>query len=150
MAMVPRKAGRVEMHFTNAENDRLALWAADGSIRFEVQDATGAKVDADLAPEDAEAVAMHLHLVERNRLMRAGQQWIASIGGSPWREPPKPKESTRAVYNMLGPALDFRLQVMADQRPGFTMSPTTGDPHLDPAAVQVAPAPGVVIPLVRM
>lgn len=74
------------------------------------------------------AVEKHLHLVERNRLFRAGQQWVSSRGKGPWREPPKPTESARLVYNMIDKALDQRLQVITDQRPGFQCEPTTSDP----------------------
>ena len=75
-----------------------------------------------------EAVQMHLHLVERNRLFRAGQQWISAQGLGPWREPARPREAARVVYNMIDKALDQRLQIMMDQRPGFTVTPMTSDP----------------------
>ena len=74
-----------------------------------------------------EGVDLKLHLVERNRLMRKGIQWISSQGLGPWREPPKPRESTRAVDNMISPALDQRLQIVAEQRPGFRARPETQD-----------------------
>ena len=75
------------------------------------------------------AVEKHLHLVERNRLFRAGQQWVSSRGvGGNWREPLKPVDSTRAVYNMIDKALDQRLQVANDQRPGFKVEPTSYGP----------------------
>ena len=75
-----------------------------------------------------EAVQMHLHLVERNRLFRAGQQWISANGLGPWREPARPRDAARVVYNMIDKALDQRLQILVDQRPGFSVSPTTQDP----------------------
>lgn len=75
-----------------------------------------------------ESVQMHLHLTERNRLFRAGQQWISSQGLGPWREPARSKESARVVYNMMDKALDQRLQIVMDQRPGFSVMPTTQDP----------------------
>jgi hypothetical protein len=75
-----------------------------------------------------ESVQMHLHLVERNRLFRAGQQWISAQGLGPWREPARPKDAARVVYNMIDKALDQRLQVTMDQRPGFAVMPTTQDP----------------------
>lgn len=74
------------------------------------------------------AVEKHLHLVERNRLFRAGQQWVSSRGRGPWREPPRPVDSARIVYNMIDKALDQRLQIITDQRPGFNVEPTTSDP----------------------
>lgn len=76
-----------------------------------------------------EAVQQHLHLVERNRLFRAGMQWISSTGLGPWREPARPREAARVVYNMVDKALDQRLQIMVDQKPGFSVTPTTQDPE---------------------
>ena len=76
-----------------------------------------------------DAVLMHLHLVERNRLFRSGQQWISSSGLGPWREPARPRDSARVVYNMMDKALDQRLQIMMDQKPGFAVTPTTQDPE---------------------
>jgi len=75
-----------------------------------------------------DAVLMHLHLVERNRLFRAGQQWISSQGYGSWKEPRRPKDAARVVYNMVDKALDQRLQIMMDQRPGFSVTPMTQDP----------------------
>lgn len=75
-----------------------------------------------------DAVAMHLYLVDRNRLFRAGQQWLSSSNGGPWREPPKPRDAARVVYNMVDKALDQRLQILMDQRPGFAVTPATQDP----------------------
>ena len=74
------------------------------------------------------AVERHLHLVERNRLFRAGQQWVSSRGRGPWREPMRPVDSARLVYNLVDKALDQRLQIMNDQRPGFKVDPFTTDP----------------------
>jgi hypothetical protein len=75
-----------------------------------------------------EAVQMHLHLVERNRLFRSGQQWISASGLGPWREPARPRDAARVVYNMIDKALDQRLQILVDQRPGFSVTPVTQDP----------------------
>lgn len=75
-----------------------------------------------------ESVQMHLHLVERNRLFRAGQQWISANGLGPWREPARPRDAARVVYNMIDKALDQRLQILVDQRPGFSVTPVTQDP----------------------
>lgn len=76
-----------------------------------------------------DAVQMHLHLVERNRLFRSGQQWISATGLGPWREPARPRDAARVVYNMIDKALDQRLQIMMDQRPGFQVTPMTQDPE---------------------
>ena len=74
------------------------------------------------------AVEKHIHLVQRNRMMRAGNQWVSSSNGAPWSEPPRPKDAARVVYNMVDKALDQRLQILTDQRPGFSISPATQDP----------------------
>ena len=74
------------------------------------------------------AIETHMHLVERNRLFRAGQQWVSATGLGPWREPVRPTESSRIVYNLMDKALDSRLQVITEQRPGFSVNPMTLDP----------------------
>lgn len=68
-----------------------------------------------------------LHLVERNRAFRRGDQWVASRGLGPWREPPKPRDAVRAVENVIKPALDQRVQILREQVPGFRTRPTTQD-----------------------
>lgn len=66
---------------------------------------------------------------QRNRLFRRGIQWISSTANrGAWREPPLPKDAVRAVDNQIGPALDWALQVLSEQRPGFRFSPTNADP----------------------
>lgn len=74
------------------------------------------------------AVQKRLHLAERNRLFRKGVQWISSQGLGPWREPPKPRDAARVVDNMIAPALDQRVQLIREQRPGFRTRPATTDP----------------------
>jgi hypothetical protein len=76
-----------------------------------------------------DSVQMHLHLTERNRLFRSGQQWISATGLGPWREPARPRDAARVVYNMIDKALDQRLQIMMDQKPGFAITPMTADPE---------------------
>jgi hypothetical protein len=76
-----------------------------------------------------DAVQTHLHLVERNRLFRSGQQWISASGArGNWTEPSRPTGVARVVYNMIDKALDQRLQIMMDQKPGFSVTPMTQDP----------------------
>ena len=74
------------------------------------------------------AIETHMHLVERNRLFRAGQQWVSATGLGPWREPVRPSESSRIVYNLIDKALDQRLHIITEQRPGFSINPMTLDP----------------------
>jgi hypothetical protein len=69
-----------------------------------------------------------MHIGERNRLMRQGVQWISSTNLEKWREPPKPKDAARVVNNLIGPALDQRVQILGENRPGFKTRPVTQDP----------------------
>lgn len=73
-------------------------------------------------------VQRRLHLVQRNRLYRQGIQWISSQGFGPWRAPPRSRDEVRVVENLIAPALNQRVQILTEQRPGFRVRPTTGDP----------------------
>jgi hypothetical protein len=73
-------------------------------------------------------IQRRLHLVQRNRLFRNGIQWISSQGFGPWREPSRPRDQVRVVENVIAPALDMRIQILTEQRPGFRVRPVTGDP----------------------
>lgn len=120
---------------TAAENDALlrrALYGHDFPAADDVEEidpSAWASWCRGLWESRREAVQMHLHLVERNRLFRAGQQWISAQGLGPWREPARPRDAARVVYNMIDKALDQRLQIMMDQRPGFSVTPVTQDPE---------------------
>ena len=59
----------------------------------------------------------------RHRHFRAGQQWISTRDGRLWREPQSDVNDLRPVLNMIGPALDFRLGILSEQRPGFRFEP---------------------------
>lgn len=74
------------------------------------------------------AMQARLHLVERNRLFRKGVQWISSVGMGPWREPERPRDAARVVRNKIKPALDQRIQLLSEQRPGFRCRPNSQDP----------------------
>ena len=111
---------------------RKALYGADFPLADPVTEgdmAAWASWTRGLWESRREAVQQHLHLVERNRLFRAGQQWISSSGLGPWREPARPRDAARVVYNMVDKALDQRLQIMVDQKPGFSVTPMTQDPE---------------------
>lgn len=62
----------------------------------------------------------------RHRHFRAGHQWISTRDGRLWREPQADSNDVRAVINIIGPTLDFRLAVLAEQRPGFRHEPIGG------------------------
>lgn len=55
----------------------------------------------------------------RHRYFRNGWQWISSRDGRTWKEPMQDENDIRMVINLFGPALDFRLAVLTEQRPGF-------------------------------
>lgn len=75
------------------------------------------------------AVQMHLWLCARNRLYRANEMWVSSTGiGSRWTTPPRDPEKARVVVPLIGPALDQRLQVIREQRPGFEVMPVSNTP----------------------
>jgi len=73
-------------------------------------------------------VRRRLHDVERNRRFLAGDQWISPMGIGVWREPPRPTNAARLVFDLCAPARDQRVQILAEQRPGFRCRPSTQDP----------------------
>lgn len=76
----------------------------------------------------ASGVEERLRVIEHNRLMYRGYQWVARTTGGRWQEPPKPRDGVRIVHNMIRPALNHRLQVLTEQRPGFRTKPASQDP----------------------
>lgn len=100
------------------EQSKMSAWAAWARAQWDVR---------------SQSVTMHLHLIARNRLFRAGYQWLQSRNNGttvgPWASPPRPKESVRCVCNMVDKALDQRLQILTDQRPGFSITPMTSAPE---------------------
>ena len=59
----------------------------------------------------------------RHRHFRVGHQWISTRDGRLWREPQSDANDVRPVLNVIGPALDFRLGILAEQKPGFKHEP---------------------------
>lgn len=59
----------------------------------------------------------------RHRHFRAGHQWISTRDGRTWREPQADVNDLRPVLNLVGPALDFRLGILSEQKPGFKFMP---------------------------
>ncbi len=136
----PTPNEQVEPNAPNAEDTsaverRHAMYRAMFGDSFPgAETATEKDADAwvrwayDLWVSRATAVRYRLWCAKRNRMFRAGHQWIDSAGpGEAWVEPPRPRDALRLVYNMIDKALDQRLQIIADQQPGFTISPTTMD-----------------------
>lgn len=74
-------------------------------------------------------VQNNLFISERNRLFRAGTQWLSRAGSlGQWKEPPMPKDAVRVVDNIIRPSLAWALQVVAEQRPGWRFEPASMDP----------------------
>ncbi len=59
----------------------------------------------------------------RHHHFRVGRQWISTRDGRTWREMDADKNTIRAVADLIGPALDFRLAIISEQRPGFRAHP---------------------------
>lgn len=73
------------------------------------------------------AMQPRMFLTERNRLFRRGVQWISSANNGPWKPPIAPRDAVRAVENVIAPALDMRVQIHSEQRPGFRTKPASSD-----------------------
>lgn len=73
-------------------------------------------------------VSPRLFLAQRNRDFRKGVQWLSAAGsGGPWKQPIAPRDQVRAVENVIAPALDMRIQILTEQRPGFRTKPSKSD-----------------------
>jgi len=79
-------------------------------------------IDARLQEQEPVMRDKRLHWA-RHRHFRQGRQWISSRDGRTWREVGGDKNTLRLVLNMIGPALDFRLGMISEQRPGFRTQP---------------------------
>ena len=75
-----------------------------------------------LGEQDSTIRDKRLHWA-RHRHFRQGRQWITSRDGRTWRELESDNNTVRAVLDMIGPALDFRLSIIQEQRPGFRAHP---------------------------
>ncbi|MCI0349126.1 MAG: hypothetical protein L0Z53_06835 [Acidobacteriales bacterium] len=129
MGLVPQAQALDPQTFHNMQRALEAMYGDSFPLLKPGADADDwAKWAEDLWSRHSGAVSARLHLTRRNRLFRRGVQWISAIGFGPWREPPKPRDAARVVDNMIGPALDQRLQLITEQRPGFRTRPATSSP----------------------
>jgi hypothetical protein len=65
-------------------------------------------------------------IADRNRGFRKGIQWVTRESASgPYKEPPQPRDSVRPVANMIKPALQQRIQILVEQRPGYRVEAST-------------------------
>lgn len=73
-------------------------------------------------------VQHNIWMAERNRQFRSGFQWQSRINSSgAWKETPIPKDAVRVVDNRIRPALAWAMQVVSEQRPGWSFKPTNTD-----------------------
>lgn len=106
-------------------------------------------IDSNEEPEDADlvswarslwnrhspAAAEPMIVADRNRGMRKGNQWVTRDSATgPFKEPPQPRDSVRPVANMIRPALEQRIQIMTEQRPGYRVEQGTEDPEAEERA----------------
>lgn len=105
---------------------RQKLTYGDNFPGFKEKDGTKWKVwlEGEYKRQDPTMQDKRLHWA-RHRNFRSGRQWITTRDGRQWREPKYDKNTLRNVLNIFGPALDFRLGIIAEQRPGFRYE-TTG------------------------
>ena len=64
----------------------------------------------------------YLHYA-RHRHFRHGRQWISVRDGRGSRPVEGEKNTIRAVFDQIGPAIDFRIGIITEQRPGFKTYP---------------------------
>ena len=132
LPLTQRILGAGEMDPETIGRRRRAVEALYGAqcplVRDNPDDSEWASWAQTLWMSRAEFMTPVLHRAEKLRMFRSGVQWISARGSGPWREPPKPKDVVRRVVNMIGPALDWRLQVLSEQRPGVRAKPRTMDP----------------------
>jgi hypothetical protein len=77
----------------------------------------------------------------RNRHFRQDRQWISSRNARTWRELDAGSNTMRQTMNLIAPALDFRLGIITEQRPGFRTHPLgTGVAARETAEAQQAVA----------
>lgn len=121
--------GALERH---EEAERRAMEAMYGRDFPLLDETKGAEVDHDgwvrfarsLMDWRSASMAERCHFAYRNRRMAAGDQWISSTARGQWRTPTATSDQARVVWNVLKPALNLRLDITTDQRPGFSCRPT--------------------------
>jgi hypothetical protein len=82
-------------------------------------------IDGKLEEQEQPMRDKRLHAA-RHRHFKQGRQWISTRDGRTLREPGHDRNTVRAVLNLIGPSLDYRLGVLREQRPGFRFEPLGG------------------------
>lgn len=67
------------------------------------------------------AMQDRIYLAEKIENFREGNQWITGRNGR-WISPTPPQNVVRHTVNCVGPAQDYRLGVLEEQRPGFRVT----------------------------
>ena len=78
-----------------------------------------------IGDQKLEAQDRKLHY-SRHRLFRQGLQWISTRDNRLWKESDGSNNRIRADFNMIGPALDFRLSLLREQQPGWRYEAIAG------------------------
>lgn len=68
------------------------------------------------------AMSDRTFLAEKMQRFRDGDQWISTQNGK-WISPRPPRNVIRHTVNLIGPAQDYRIGVVEEQRPGFRVAP---------------------------
>lgn len=79
-------------------------------------------IDARLREQESTMRDKRLHWA-RHRHFWQGRQWISSRDGRTWREVNADDNEVKQTLNLVGPALDYRIGLVAEQRPGFKTEP---------------------------
>lgn len=81
-------------------------------------------IDAEWQRQQAAVRDRQFHFT-RHDMFRRGDQWLSSRDGRTLREPKADRNTLRVTDNQIGPALNFRWGIIAEQRAGFRMEPIT-------------------------
>lgn len=111
----------------NDPKRRLARKFGEGMPMLDEQDGTKWRrwIESQRKQQESVMRDKRLHW-SRHRHFRNGHQWISTRDGRTWREPQSDQNDVRSVLNIIGPALDFRLGVISEQKPGFRHEPLVG------------------------
>ena len=105
--------------------DLADLDTGDPKSRKEYGEKLRLWIDAQVTDQESVIRDKRLHWM-RHRLFRKGRQWISTRDGRKWREVGADDNRLRVTGNFVGPALNFRLGILEEQRPGWKHEPMPG------------------------
>ena len=110
---------------SDSRTTQKKLYGDDFPADFRLADGKAWKQWADAVIKQQDGVMRDKRLYwSRNRHFRQGRQWISSRDGRTWREIDADVHAVRQVLDVISPALDFRLGILGEQKPGFRVYPT--------------------------